>query len=314
MTARMTAEDTPSPDLDAARAAADADPTDPDLQIRLAVELVEVKDSDANAAIARATELAPEDPAILTRAAILSFDNGELDAARQLVHRAYAHAPEGFTGIDWLTFVLGRVLLAEGNPTDARPLLQASFDGERSNRYFGEVLARHLLERGLYDEAHDVATGAIEAGADNPALPRLLEQIDEIRAAASELERSGSEPSRQEASLTLGSLLAPVDPERARRLLEQALAGDEYLRALAALNLGALLWERDPDAARTAFEAALSAPDQTVRAAAAFNLAGLVRESDTVQARALLEIASQSPDESMRELATEQLGRQSGAA
>ncbi|HEY3726767.1 MAG TPA: hypothetical protein VGL51_06315 [Solirubrobacteraceae bacterium] len=106
----MTAEDTPSPGLDGARAAADADPSDPDLQIRLAVELVEVGDPDASAVIARATELAPEDPAILTRAAILSFDNGELDAAKQLVHRAYEHAPEGFGGIDWLTFVLGRVL------------------------------------------------------------------------------------------------------------------------------------------------------------------------------------------------------------
>jgi tetratricopeptide (TPR) repeat protein len=310
----MTAEDTPSPDLDAARAAAEANPTDPDLQIRFAVELVEVGDPDASAAIARATELAPEDPAILTRAAILSFDNGELGAAKQLVHRAYAHAPEGFGGIEWLTFVLGRVLLSEGNPTDARPLLEASFDGERGSRYFGEVLARHLLESGLYDESHDVAAGAIKAGSDNPALPALLDQIDEIRAAVSELERSGSESSRQEASLALGSLLAPVDPERARRLLEQALTGDEHVRALAALNLGALLSERDPEAARTAYETALGAADQTVRAAAAFNLAGLVRDSDNVQARALLEIASESPDEAMREIAIEQLGRQSGAA
>jgi HEAT repeat protein len=80
------------------------------------------------------------------------------------------------------------------------------------------------------------------------------------------------------------------------------------------LNLGALLGDRDPEAARTAYETALGAEDQTVRTAAAFNLAGLVRESDSVQARALLEIASESPDESMREMATAQLGRQSGAA
>lgn len=274
----MNAQDDRIPELEAARAAAAADPADADLQLRLAVELAEARDPETAAAIVRATELAPGDPAILSRAAILSIDTGDPQAARQFVHRAYAHAEPGWAGVDWLTYVLGRVMLSEGNADDARALLQASFDGEPGNRYFGEALARHLLESGLYAEAQEVAAGAIAAGADHPALPALLEQIEQIRAAAQALddcERSGDLPARADAALALGQLLGRIDVKRAQG----------------------------------AYEIALGATDPAARTVAAFNLAGLVRESDGERARELLAIARESPDPTVRELASAELSR-----
>jgi tetratricopeptide (TPR) repeat protein len=104
----------------------------------------------------RATELAPEDPATLFKAAWLAFNLGRLADARGYLDAARKHEPEGFALHAEILHLHGRLLEREGRDPEAEEALKAALELDRAAVGYASRLAEFLAARERSDEALDV--------------------------------------------------------------------------------------------------------------------------------------------------------------
>lgn len=127
--------------------------------------------------VARAVALAPDDPAVLMRAASVRFDCGEVDAAWELALRAAALAKPHFVLGSNLLHLLGCILLVRGERDAAREALATAFEADPADLGHGRVLAEVYAEDGEREKALDVISIALEHRPDDADLIELRRRL-----------------------------------------------------------------------------------------------------------------------------------------
>jgi len=127
---------------------------------------------DSKAYLRRAAELAPEDPATLTRCASLFVSHREFEEAETLVMRAGERAPADFVlGYD-LAHTAGQLAAVKGKNELAERMLVGAFEGRPDVPHFGRELALFLESLGRPVEALAVLSEALRL---NPGDEHLRE-------------------------------------------------------------------------------------------------------------------------------------------
>jgi len=154
-------------------------PADADVRLHYgrSLALTGGRPAEAIAQIQIATTLAPEDPVILTLAASLMFDAGELAIAQGYVRRAHARVTlSRFAYGAELVNLAGRLAAAQGDRERARPLLHGASEAEPANCRYAKDFARFLLDEGGWAKAREVVTAALLEHPNDGELRRIAER------------------------------------------------------------------------------------------------------------------------------------------
>lgn len=123
-------------------------PKDPEPWMRYAVVWAEDDPAAAATHARQAVELAGDDPAILARAASLTFNLHDYEASERYLRRALPLVPEEFPLIPDMLHLAGRLALQKGNQPVSEEYLRHAFEIEPGSLGFGRVLAVMLAARG----------------------------------------------------------------------------------------------------------------------------------------------------------------------
>jgi len=161
------------------RAAAEANPEDAQLAMRMAEALTYRAANDADAQsesyawALRARTVSPEDPHILFRAAAHVFFLGDVEDSRELLRETFAHCDEDFIFAADAVHLVGRQLLWRGEKTRGEEALVAAFDEAPETTGHGRVLAEFYEGEGRLQEAARVAQQTLEHFPGDEVLQRL---------------------------------------------------------------------------------------------------------------------------------------------
>ena len=171
-------------------------PDDPELLLLFASETFD-RPTDAAAAVARAVDVASDDPVTLTRAAYTMLDLGYWDWAAEYARRAHALSDAEFVLAVPLASALGYTAAYEGNDRAAEDLLSFAYEREPGEFHHALWYAEFLVHRGREDEALAVARYGVQLQA--PSLGRLRDLVNRLsRARRSRPSSSG--PTREDLS------------------------------------------------------------------------------------------------------------------
>lgn len=192
----------------------------------------------------RAVELAPEDPRVLTRAALLTFDLDEFGPAEKWSRQAANIAPDDFVLAANIAHLAGKLLYVYGKDEGAEEMLRMAFEDDPEMRGHGQMLAMLLEKRGRNTEALEVIAEALGHRPGDQELEAARERI--LAKGTAALTRRPARPNdgrghevewagkRQEAQVTIPADMQPSElVERSAALVRggQHEEGEELLRA-----------------------------------------------------------------------------------
>ncbi|MBJ7520002.1 MAG: tetratricopeptide repeat protein [Solirubrobacteraceae bacterium] len=138
-------------------------PADPEIRIMLASNLLRLRPSEAREQIAEAIALDVNDARRVTRAAVMLFDLGELDGARQYVAHALRILPRDDAILEVeLTVLGGEIASTLGEHEVAEEAFRAAVEAFPQVEHYWVTLAQFLVDQGRIDEARS----AIKEGLD----------------------------------------------------------------------------------------------------------------------------------------------------
>lgn len=108
-----------------------------------------------------AVELAPEDPATLTRATSVMFYVDRLEEAREFFSRAARRADDDFVLAADLVYLGGQIVFEQGDVAKAQELFEIASDAQPESPGHGFALAAVLDQRGETERALEVAEEAL---------------------------------------------------------------------------------------------------------------------------------------------------------
>lgn len=195
------------PDIEAARAAADRAPEDPERRRHLALLLARAGHlTEAEAALRTAMRLVPQSSALLTDLARLLLRAGKAPDALAAARRAYDLAPRN----PQRALVLAQAALAANDIGAAEEAARRTLtlDPRQPNGHL--VLSAVLAHRNDLDGARASARQALAL---EPSLTRALRQVGRLAVAAGDYEEA-------EAAFIRGAALEPAVPGWGRMLVE----------------------------------------------------------------------------------------------
>jgi Flp pilus assembly protein TadD len=163
-------------------------PDDPELLLLYASGTVD-RPQDATAAIARAVDVAGDDPAVLTRAAYTSLEMSDWISAAEYVRRAHALSDAEFVLAVPLASALGYIAAYEGNDRAAEDLLSFAYAREPGEFHHAAWYAEFLVVHGRPVEALAVARYGLELEPSDTRLGDLVHQIESGGAVTTRLGR-----------------------------------------------------------------------------------------------------------------------------
>lgn len=152
-------------------------PENAELRLLNATVLTAIRPDDVIAEIAKAVELAPDDPGTLVRAGHLLLGNGDREAARSCAARAEELAKPDFVLLAGLDNLKGLLAAFSGEDIIAEKLLISAVDREPTNEPFAKNLAVFLAERGRLQEGVEVLDEALKHGGKKDELERMRNRM-----------------------------------------------------------------------------------------------------------------------------------------
>lgn len=122
---------------------------------------MERRPDDVAAEALKATELSPDNPRILVRAAHLMLKRGEVESARTAAIRATELAQPDFVLMADLINLNGLLAALDGEHDLAEERLRSAVEAQPDNGPFAIDLARHLAARGRQEEAVETINRAL---------------------------------------------------------------------------------------------------------------------------------------------------------
>jgi tetratricopeptide (TPR) repeat protein len=150
-----------------------------DAEVRLlyATILLAVRPDDVPSEIAKAVELAPEDPMILVRAASLMFDRRQLDAAHTYANRARELALPDFAMKGPLANVEGRLAAYEKKYDIAEDKFGLAVELNPADPILARDFVKLLAARGRHAEAVEAIDQALPRVQNRHALDQLRRKL-----------------------------------------------------------------------------------------------------------------------------------------
>jgi Flp pilus assembly protein TadD len=142
-----------------------------------AISLLTIRPQGAAEEAAKALELKPNEPILMTSVANLSFIAGDVTAARLQAARAEELAPPDFPFRPELTSVQGRLAALDGDDKAAEQAFRVALAHEPGNAAFTSDLAKFLAARGRTPDALGVIDESLNSTAESERLMRLRDEI-----------------------------------------------------------------------------------------------------------------------------------------
>jgi tetratricopeptide (TPR) repeat protein len=152
-------------------------PENGELRLLYGTALLMSQPKQALSEIAKATEIDPEDPTLLTRAAHIMYSMNQLDHARSYAKRAKESAPEEFIFAPELLNLESNFAALDGEDELAEEGLRLAMEREPRMEALALDLAKFLAERRREAEALDVIDKALERTKETTYLKRLRGEI-----------------------------------------------------------------------------------------------------------------------------------------
>jgi len=160
-------------------------PESGELRLLYGTALLVSQPKAALAETAKATEIDPSDPILLTRAARLMYGMEQFEVARSYTKRAKELAPEKFIFGPELLNLESNFAALDGKDTLAEEGLRLAVEREPKMELLALDLAKFLVDRGRQEEALEVINEALGRTKETKYLKRLRSKI---------LSESGSKP------------------------------------------------------------------------------------------------------------------------
>lgn len=152
-------------------------PEDAEVQLLYATSLLDVRPDDVVPEAIKAVELAPNDAMMLTQAASLILNRGDVEAARPYVTRAEELAPEGFIFMAELKGLAGQIRAHDGDDEFAEDALRSAVELKPDQEGLARDLAEFLADRYRMEEAVEVIDRALKLAKKKEQLERLRVEI-----------------------------------------------------------------------------------------------------------------------------------------
>jgi hypothetical protein len=159
------------------RSALEEFPQSTEVRLQIAAKCLGDRPEEAEAFVAAAVALAPDDPFVLVRAGSMLIVLDKIELARVYAKRAVAAAPSDFAFFPDLAHLVGRLAWLKGSYALAEESLRAAFDDEPGAIGHARVLANYLLSQGRTTEAHDVVARGLEHRPGDDDLRELRDRL-----------------------------------------------------------------------------------------------------------------------------------------
>jgi Flp pilus assembly protein TadD len=152
-------------------------PENPELRLLCSTVLMALRPDEVAAEVAKAAELAPDDPATLVRAGHLLLRCQDREAAQSCAARAGELAKPGFVLMGGLDNLNGLLAAFRGEDDMAEVKLRSAVDREPANEPFAKNLAVFLAERGRLQEGAEVLDEALKHVEKKDEIERMRDRM-----------------------------------------------------------------------------------------------------------------------------------------
>jgi Flp pilus assembly protein TadD len=152
-------------------------PDSAEVPLQLAAVYLEDRHEEARRLLSVAVDLAPDDPAVLTRVGSMLLVLDDVETARNYAKRAVAAAPPDFELAADLAHLVGRLAWLKGNYGLAEEALGAAFDDDPRAVGHGRALSEFLASQGRVEEAQSIVERALEHRPSDEALLGLRDRL-----------------------------------------------------------------------------------------------------------------------------------------